>query len=76
MENISWKQNLLDQDWADHAVVFKYRDRVMNQWMTVFLSIILRYISRVKVLDQNNKIKKYNKDLMGSVKWMDKKSNE
>ena len=31
------KKNLLDQDWTDHAVVFAYRDMVMNQWSTEFL---------------------------------------
>ena len=32
------KIEILDQDWADHAVVCKYRDMVMNQWSTVFFS--------------------------------------
>ena len=32
------KIKIFDQDWADHAVVCKYRDMVMNKWSTVFYS--------------------------------------
>ena len=30
----------LDQNWADHAVVFSYWDMIMNQWLIVFYSQI------------------------------------
>ena len=30
------KYQIQDQGWADHAVVQKYRDMVMNQWSNVF----------------------------------------
>ena len=30
------KYQIQDQGWADHAVVQKYRDIVMNQWSNVF----------------------------------------
>ena len=34
--NIIINLNKLDQDWADNAVAFEYRDVVMKQWSTVF----------------------------------------
>ena len=37
------EKKILDQDWADHAVVFAYRDMVMNQWSTVFLFECVKY---------------------------------
>ena len=35
-ENKAEKYKYLDQDWAEYAVVCKYRDIVMNQWSNVF----------------------------------------
>ena len=38
------KIKFFDQDWANHAVVCKYRDMVMNQWSTVFYSKNLLFV--------------------------------
>ena len=35
-ENKVKKTKYLDQEWFNFAVVWKYRDKVLNQWSTVF----------------------------------------